>query len=194
MAPARLASHKKGAKHRGSPVVFLDESGFMLQPVRRRTWAPSGQTPVLRAWDRHDRLSAVGLIGVSPTRHRLSLYFHLASENVDTEQVIWLLHLLHRHYRRHVIIVWDGLGAHRSAAAHFEKHYPDWFTFEPLPSYSPELNPVEQCWNHTKYSDLANFIPDDLDDLHEAIDTSITQQSKDQELLASFFAYSKLAL
>jgi hypothetical protein len=41
---------------------------------------------------------------------------------------------------------------------------------------------------------LANFIPDDLDDLHEAIDTSITQQSKDQDLLASFFAYSKLAL
>ena len=92
----------------------------------------SGQTPVQRARDRHDRLSAVGLIGVSPSRHHLSLYFHLVRENVDTDQPIWLLCLLHRHYRRHVIVIWDGLGAHRSAAAHFEKRHPGWFTFVPL--------------------------------------------------------------
>jgi hypothetical protein len=103
MAETGLAANKKGAQLRGSPIVFLDESGFMLQPVRRRTWAPSGQTPVQRAWDRHDRLSAVGLIGVSPSRHRLSLYFHLVPENGDTDQLIWLLRLLHRHYRRHVL-------------------------------------------------------------------------------------------
>jgi transposase len=194
MAETRVASHKKGAKRRGSPIIFLDESGFMLQPVRRRTWAPSGQTPVLRAWDRHDRLSVAALIGVSPIRRRLSLYFHLATENIDTEQLIWLLRLLHRHYRRHVIIVWDGLSAHRSAAAYFEQRHPHWFTFETLPAYSPELNPVEQCWNHAKYTDLANFIPDDIDDLHDAIDASITQQSKNHNLLQSFFAYSKLTL
>ena len=47
----------------------------------------------------------------------LLLYFHLVAENVDTDQLIWLLRLLHRHYRRHVVVVWDRLGAHRSAAA-----------------------------------------------------------------------------
>jgi transposase len=172
----------------------LDESGFMLQPVRRRTWSPSGQTPVQRAWDRHDRLSVVGLIGVSPVRRRLSLYFHVVGKNVDTDEFIWLLYLLHRHHCRHVTIVWDRLGAHRSAAAYFESRHPDWFTFEWLPAYAPELNPVEQCWNHTKYSDLANFIPNDLDHLHKAIDVSITQQGRDQRLLHSFFAHAKLPL
>jgi transposase len=172
----------------------LDESGFMLQPVRRRTWAPSGQTPSQRAWDRHDRLSAIGLIGVSPLRRRLSLYFHLITNNADADEFIWLLYLLRRHYRHHVVVVWDRLGAHRSAAAYFEKHHPDWFTFEPLPSYAPELNPVEQCWNHTKYSDLPNFIPDDIDHLHEAVEASITEQGQDQNLLRSFFAYAELPL
>jgi transposase len=172
----------------------LDESGFMLQPVRRRTWAPSGQTPVQRAWDRHGRLSAVGLIGVSPARHRLSLYFHLLPENVDADHLVWLLRLLHRHYRHHVIVVWDGWNVHRSTAAYFEKHHPDWFTFEPLPSYAPELNPVEQCWNHTKHADLANFVPDDLDHLQDAIEASITEQAKDQNLLRSFLAYTELSL
>ncbi len=194
MAEAGLAADKKGAKRRGSPIVFLDESGFMLQPLCRRTWAPSGQTPIQNAWDRHDRLSAVGLIGVSPLAHQLSLYFDLVANNVGTEHLIWLLRLLHRHYRHHVILVWDGWSVHQSAAAYFEQHHPGWFTFEPLPSYAPELNPVEQCWNHTKYTDLANFIPDDRDHLQKAVEASITQQSKDQHLLRSFFAYAKLPL
>lgn len=194
MAQAGLAADKKGAAASGSPIVFLDESGFMLQPVRRRTWSPSGQTPMQRAWDRHDRLSAVGFIGVSPFRRRLSLFFQLSPENVDTFHMIWLLRLLHRHYRRHVVLVWDRWNVHQSATAYFQDRHPTWFTFEPLPSYSPELNPVEQCWNHTKYSDLPNFIPDDLDHLHRAVNASITQQSKDQALLQSFFAYAELPL
>lgn len=166
----------------------------MLQPVRRRTWAPSGQTPVQRAWDRHDRISAASLIGVSPSRHRLSLYFYLTPENIDTNQLVWVLRQLHRYYGHHVILVWDRWNVHRSVVAYFEKHHPDWFTFEPLPSYGPELNPTEQCWNHTKYSDLANFIPDDRDHLQEAVAESLTQQSKDHDLLRSFFAYAKLPL
>jgi len=193
MAKAGMAADKKGAAARGSPIVFLDESGFMLRPVRRRTWAPSGQTPIHRAWDRHDRLSAVGFIGVSPAR-RLSLYFHLWPENVDTFHMIWLLRLLHRHYRRHVVLVWDRWNVHQSAAAYFEARHPTWFTFEPLPSYCPELNPVEQCWNYTKYSDLPNFIPDDLKHLSKAVGASIRRQSKNQKLLRSFFAYAKLPL
>lgn len=194
MAETGLASDKKGAACSGSPLVFLDESGFMLQPVCRRTWAPSGQTPTQRAWDRHDRLSAVGFIGVSPLRHRLSLHFHLERENIDSSRLIWLLHLLHRHYRRHVVVIWDGWQVHRAAAAFFKESHPSWFTFEPLPSYSPELNPVEQCWNHTKWSDLPNFVPDDIDHLHKAVDAAITKQSKDQNLLKSFFEYSELPL
>jgi len=61
----------------------------------------------------------------------------------------------------------DKKGARRSA--YFEEHHPDWFTFEWLPSYAPELNPVEQCWNHTKCHDLANFIPEDLQHLQKAV-------------------------
>jgi transposase len=189
-----VAADKKGATRKLAPIVFLDESGFMLQPVRRRTWAPSGQTPLQYAWDRHDRLSAIGLIGVSPIHHRLSMYFQLLPENVQTDHMVWLLQNLHHHYRRKVIVVWDRWSVHRSAAAYFEKHRPDWFEFEWLPPYSPELNPVEQCWNHTKYADLPNFIPDDLDDLENAVSESMLELREDQLLLNSFFAHAKLPL
>lgn len=189
-----MAANKKGATRRLVPIVFLDESGFMLQPVRRRTWALSGQTPLQNAWDRHDRLSVIGLIGVSPIHHRLSMYFQVLPVNVETDHMVWLLQDLHHHYRRKVIVVWDRWSVHRSAATYFEKRCPDWFEFEWLPAYSPELNPVEQCWNHTKYSDLPNFIPDDLDDLENAISESMLEQRDDQILLNSFFKHAKLSL
>jgi hypothetical protein len=48
---------------------------------------------------------------------------------------------------------------------------------------SPELNPVEQCWNHTIHADLDNSIPDDLDDLESAAIESLGEQQEDQDLL-----------
>lgn len=115
-------------------------------------------------------------------------------KNADTSQFVELFRQLHHHYRRKVIVVWDRLGAHRSAAAHFEAEHPDWFEFEWLPAYAPELNPVEECWNHTKYADLPNFVPDDLDHLQTAVHESMLEQRDDQALLRSFFAYAKLPL
>jgi len=100
VARSTVAGDKKGAKRRRLPPVFLDESGFMLQPVRRRTWAPSGQTPIQAAWDRHDRLSVIGLLNVSPSRQRLSLFFQVLWENVATDHMVWFLHQLHDYHHR----------------------------------------------------------------------------------------------
>ena len=194
MAEAGLAADKKGASETLTPLVFLDESGFMLQPVRRRTWAPSGQTPVQKAWDRHERLSAIGVICVSPLEHRLSHYFQLLRTNVETDSLVWFLRQLHHHYARRVILVWDRYSVHRAAAAFFAEYHPDWFTFEWLPSYTPKLNPVEQSWKRTKYDDLPNFIPDNLDHLHDNVYDSQKNQHHDQTVLRSFFAYAKLPL
>jgi transposase len=189
-----MAADKKGAKRRRLPLVFLDESGFMLQPVRRRTWAPSGQTPIQDAWDRHDRLSVIGLIDVVFTPLRLSLFFQVLRENVAADDMVWFLQQLHDYHRKKVIVIWDRSSVHRSAAAYFMAQHPDWFEFEELPSYAPELNPVEECWNHTKYTDLPNFIPDDVDHLHAAVTEAIDNQRDNQTLLRSFFEYAKLPL
>ena len=166
----------------------------MLQPVRRRTWAPRGQTPLHNAWDRHDRLSAIGAISVSPKAHRLVLYFQLLAHNVRAEDMLWFLGEMHRYFGHKIILVWDRSGVHRCAAAYFENFHPEWFQFEWLPAYAPELNPVEQCWNHTKYHDLSNFIPKDLSHLETAVSETIARQSRNPPLLRSFFKYSKLKL
>jgi len=48
-----------------------------------------------------------------------------------------------------------------------------WLAVEWLPACAPELNPTEQVWNHTKYGDLANYIPEDIDALCREVERSI---------------------
>jgi len=55
----------------------------MLQPTVRRTWAPRGQTPILKSYDRHDRLTAVSAVTVSPQRRRLGLVLDLSWFSVN---------------------------------------------------------------------------------------------------------------
>lgn len=174
--------------------MIIDESGFMLQPVVRKTWAPKGQTPLQYSWDRHDRLSAMVALSLSPQRRRLGLYFHLQRQNIRAEAVIRFLRQVHRQLRRKFILVLDRLSAHRKAVRLLQEAGVDWFEVEWLPAYAPELNPVEMVWNHAKYADLANFIPDDLDHLEQSVTISITETRQAQSLKLAFFAYAGLDL
>ena len=60
----------------------------MLQPLVRRTWAPQGDTPILRQWQRHDRLSAIGAITLAPRRRPIGLYWTLLDHNICAEDVV----------------------------------------------------------------------------------------------------------
>lgn len=173
---------------------MIDESGFMLQPVVRRTWAPKGQTPIQYSWDRHDRLSVIAALTLAPQRQRLGLYFQLRQDNIRFEDVMTFLHLLHRHLRRKFILVLDRYSSHRKAVRLLQEAGVDWFEVEWLPSYAPDLNPVEMVWNHTKYADLANFIPENIHHLEYAVTTSITETRKMNCLKQAFFAHARLKL
>ena len=90
-------------------VVFLDESGFQLNPSVRKTLAPRGKTPVLECWDRRDRISAISCITLSPLVGRPGLYFELlpVNETVHAEEVVDFLKRLRRQLRGGFTVVWD---------------------------------------------------------------------------------------
>jgi transposase len=166
----------------------------MLQPVVRRTWAPRGQTPVLDCWDRHDRLSVISAISLSPQRRRLGLYFDIVDHNIVTDDfVAFLEHLLDR-IRRPIILVLDRWPVHRSGVRKIQARFGRRVQVEWLPPYAPELNPTEQVWNHTKYADLANFVPDDVLELGQAVAGSLRDKCQNQSLLRSFFQHAELKI
>lgn len=173
----------------------MDESGYMLQPLVRRTWAPRGRTPILKQWDRHDRLSVVSALTVAPKRRRFGLYWRSQRCNIRGEDLVAFLREMRRHLRRRIIVIWDRWSVHKGRVVrqYLERHA-DSIDLEWLPAYAPELNPDEQAWNHTKYGELANFCPDDLDELQAAVDLALGNKARESSLLRSFFKLAGLKL
>ncbi len=166
----------------------------MLQPVVRRTWGPRGDTPVQYRWERHDRLSAISGLTVSPKCRHLGLYYVLQEHNIHAEDVETFVAELLQHFPQGIILLLDRWRVHRSAVDQLQRRFPRRIRVEWLPSYAPELNPDEQVWNRTKYTDLANFCPQNLTDLARAVWQSLEQTKSDQSLLRSFFEYAGLKL
>jgi len=166
----------------------------MLQPTVRRTWAPRGKTPVQYSWARHDRLSVTGAITVSPLQKRLGLYFSIASSNVTGNDVFRFVQQLHRHLKRPLLVIWDRFSGHKKAARLLKHIYGSRIHIEDLPAYAPELHPVEQCWSHTTYGDMANFIPQDVAHLADEVARSLLAKHQQSALLRAFFQHARLDL
>lgn len=167
----------------------------MLQPVVRRTWAPKGQTPVQKSWDRHDRVSVMTALTVSPQKKRLNVHWNSQTQNIRAEHLVRFFRSLRRAIRRKWVLILDRWSVHKSRTVrqYLERHQRT-IRVEWLPAYAPELNPAEQVWNHSKYSDLANFIPANREDLHQHVDASIADQRQQSHLLRSFFKTAQLKL
>lgn len=167
----------------------------MLQPVVRRTWAPRGRTPVLKQWERHDRLSVVSALTVAPKRRRFGLYWRSQRRNICGEDLVPFLRELLRHLRRGIILIWDRWSVHKSRPVrqYLERHA-DRIDLEWLPSYAPDLNPDEHVWGHTKCGQLANLCPHDLDELQGRVDRSMRSKARESSLLRSFFKAAGLKL
>lgn len=132
----------------------------------RRTWAPKGQTPVLRAPVNWHQLSALGALALSPDHRQVRTFLSLHPGPIRAPQVIDFLRSLRRHLRAPVLLVWDRLGAHRARLTReWRAKQRHWLRVEWLPAYAPELNPVERLWAHLKAGDSANFCALDLTDL-----------------------------
>jgi len=84
------------------------------------------------------------------------------------------------------------LPAHRSAVRHLLKAGALWLRVEWLPAYAPDLDPVEDVWNQSKYGDLVNIIPNDIDELHEALDRLLETYRHQPNRLHSFFRAAHL--
>ena len=103
------------AWRRHAHVAFLDESGFMLMPLVRRTLARRGRRVFLRCSAKHDRISAISCVTLSPRAMHVGLYFwFLFNENFHGEEVVEFLKYLSGKAAGEWTVVWDGNNIHSS--------------------------------------------------------------------------------
>jgi transposase len=142
--------------------VFSDEVGFQLLSGIVSTYAPQGQTPVLSVPLSYDRISMMGAISTQG-----DLLTWMQDHPVKGPDLVrFLKHILNA-LPGEILLIWDGLPAHRSQPIKDFLATPaaKRLTLLQLPPYAPQLNPQEGIWRYLKYVELANVCCHNLDEL-----------------------------
>jgi hypothetical protein len=94
------------------------------------------------------KLSVAAALAFRWDGRRSQLVFQTCPGSYNAPRLIAFLNDLKRHApRRRLVLIWDGLPAHRSGemSAYLARQR-RWLTVERLPGYAPDLNPVEVLW------------------------------------------------
>jgi DDE superfamily endonuclease len=104
-----------------------------------------------------------------------------------------LLDAAHQQYGGPLVLVWDNLNTHASAAMAELIAARDWLTVYQLPPYAPELNPAGPVWSHLKRS-LANLAKHNITQLTALVKTRLKPMQYRPGLLDGFLASTGLDL
>jgi putative transposase len=151
-----------------------------------------GQTPIVDHRYRHDRLSAISGIAVSPRRFHCTLYCHLYEDNIQGEEVAAFLRHLLRHMHGPIIALLDNGKIHRGEPVQELLARTRRLHLEAFPPYAPELNPDEGVWNQLKRR-LANGRPDTKAELMDVLGEEICRLASSQQLLRGCVHQSELS-
>lgn len=180
---------RRNARRRQAELVFVDESGLLMAPLVRRTWAAKGSRPVLRQKGRHrEKVSVAAALCLSPTDRRLRLVWRtLPNAYFNNVAIAAFLREVVGAEMRPSVVLWDGGNLHRGdPIRRLLADARGRLRLERLPPYAPMLNPIETLWSWLKYSRLGNFAPADAAVLEEAITGELSAVSRDQVRLAAF--------
>lgn len=129
------------AKAEGAEIHWGDETGLRSDSQHGRSYAPRGQTPVIRLSAKRESINLI-----STVTNLGKVRFMIYQETMNADVLIQFLRRLIKDAGRKIFLVLDNLRVHHS------KKVKAWLAEESvaqkievfyLPSYSPELNPDE---------------------------------------------------
>jgi transposase len=164
-------------------LYFEDESGISLAPVIGKTWAPKGETPIIRVSG--SRGGVLAMSAISPTGR---VRFRLEERKINAKVMIeFLKQIGQSHKNRKVAVVMD------QAPSHTAKNVKNFIDGQKqlkifyIPPYSPELNPDEKVWRHLKNISLKNNMAKDKNHLARMVVSALRKIQKNPELTMHFF-------
>jgi len=176
---------QKRAKKEKAIIYFEDESGIRSNFHSGKTWAPKGQTPIVKGTG-----ARFGLNMVAAVSGRGQMKFMIVKGTVTADQICEFLNRLMHEHEQKVILIWDGHPTHRSkkVTKHIES-FKGRLEIYTLPSYSPELNPAEQVWNHVKSNGVGRKIVFGPDQLKSAVMGALRSLQRFPDKVISFFRH-----
>ena len=202
MAGGDLGEGTRLAAATAAYVCFEDEAGQSLRPLKARTWARCGRTPVVAVSGKGSgRVSVAGLVCVKPGArghlfYRMRVHRGRKGERRSMSEADYagLIAAAHHQLQAPLIICWDNLNTHVSAVMReFTGAHPDWLTVVQLPAYAPELNPVEGVWANMK-NGLGNLAARNVDQLAKIVRNRLKRIQYRPALINGFLAQTGLTL
>lgn len=161
-----------------------------MRPNALRSYAPAGETPVVKARASRDHLSAISAITAEG-----KLYTTLQQQAFTGESVVRFLRHLLRHVGGKLLVIWDGLPAHRSKEVKgLLRQAKGRLHLERLPGYAPDLNPSEGIWQYLKNVELANVCCRSMEQLRHELRLAIERLRHKREVIIGCFGLAGLDL
>ena len=170
-------------------MYFADEAGIRSDYHAGTTWAPVGQTPVVRGSGRRFSINMISAITPGGTM-RFTVHEGRVNSAVFIE---FCRKLLHDAHGRPVHLIVDGHRAHTAKATRDFVATREDLTLHFLPGYSPELNPDEWVWKNVKHDQLGKTTTRSQHDLETKARSALHRVQRLPQLIRSFFADPHLA-
>lgn len=179
---------RKQAKEVGAQIYFADESGIRSDSHYGTTWAPIGQTPVVKSTGNRFGLNLIS--AVSPQGE---MRFMTVEGGFTADRFIEFLKRLMHGTDKPIYLIVDGHPAHKAKKVHkFVQSTEGKLRLFFLPPYSPELNPDEQVWNHLKRNKLGKSIIQTKEELKNKAIAWMQELQKTPEKIRRFFYHPDL--
>jgi transposase len=174
---------RSDARRVGATVFFGDEAGVKSTSHGGTTWAPRGETPIIRTTG-----ARFGINILSAVSNRGDFRFMLHEGSVTTIVFIEFLKRMIYNSEKPIYLIVDGHPTHKSKAV---KTYLEGVTDKLkvffLPGYSPELNPDEFVWNDLKSNCIGRMTVDGPEHLKKSILSHLRSMQQKRSLIRSFF-------
>jgi transposase len=172
----------RAAKRTGAVIYFVDEAAVRADAHQGTTWAPVGETPVVE--DSGDRFGLKLISAVSP---RGDMKFATFEGRMNSERFAEFLQKLRSDAGRPIIVIADNAKYHKEGAVkRYRQPTEEGILVAHLPTYSPELNPDEQVWNHLKRR-LGKMFLESKEHLKDEVRNTMLSIQQSIALVRSFF-------
>ena len=137
----------RAAKRCEGLILFEDEASFAQWGSLSYTWARRGRQPEVPTSGKRKGYKVFGAIDYFSGR----LFFQGIEGRFNSESYQAFLQMILAQTTQPLFLIHDGARYHTSAVTQaFLAAHRDRITAEPLPSYSPDYNPIEFLWKKTK--------------------------------------------
>lgn len=171
------------AKREKAAIYWGDEMGLRSDHVTGTSFAPAGQTPVVRATGQR-----FGCNMISAITNKGAMAFMVFQGKFKAPVFVAFLQRLLKQVDGKIYLIVDGHPVHRSGAAkRFVAQHPSRLRLIRMPGYCPELNPDELLNQDVKTNGLGKSRPANRTELLAIVRSHLHRRQKQPQIIRNLF-------